>query len=462
MKKELFIHVGASKTGTTGIQEFLFLNEKKLKRVGLTVPKIGRFDKIENGIVHHPLAGWLGGDIFVDPMPLWIRVSQLPFSRVLVSSEALSWKTFSEDAEQFFTEIKKLFFDWDVKIIFYIRRQDQWIQSTYVEFVKSGKLFNGEKLDKEFCDKYSRSLAQSVFLFSKVFGDENLIVRPYERAQLKGGSIYEDFFEIFNIDIDSSYKFPRPNVNNRLSSGALEFKRIFNSICNTREDTFWVRKALSKFSEKFYENCCSSFLPINFISPEIANRIVQLNEEDYEKIARTYLNRKEGKLFLESLSESGEEPNLSIEDLAKISSYLFLIMYKSIAGIEKSIAGIEKKITELESTMFNLADILPDERGIKICIYGCGRTGMKVLEAIDNCAFVKVECFLDSFESGTFFGFKKIKIEEFAGEKIDYNYILIASCFHKEIMSILKKNGLDGKAYVPAVIASLTSVNHSV
>ena len=50
--KQIFIHVGAGKTGTSAIQEFLKLNEKKLSQKGLYMPEIGRDDS-NKFIFHH-------------------------------------------------------------------------------------------------------------------------------------------------------------------------------------------------------------------------------------------------------------------------------------------------------------------------------------------------------------------------------------------------------------------------
>ena len=83
----------------------------------------------------------------------------------------------------------------EIKVVCYVRRQDLWFESIYNERVKTCK--HGGMSFKEFlAGIQERHFAEQLDLWAEVFDQQNIIVRPYERAQLFNGNVVDDFANI--------------------------------------------------------------------------------------------------------------------------------------------------------------------------------------------------------------------------------------------------------------------------
>ncbi len=325
MTKELFIHVGAGKTGTTALQEFLRINRSKLQEKGLVLPDIGLV-KTENAIGHHKLSG-VGSHANPNVLSMWQAISKANEKKLLLTSETFHNRISQQDGVGFFTEIYNIFSGWEIRIIFYLRRQSQWQQSAYAQWVKG----NMESLTiEEHTKRYKRNLADQVFCFSDVFGQQNIIVRPYEKQQFNGGNIFSDFFQIMGLSIDDSYDFPRRNPNPRLTVEALNFKRVVNSFCNDVSEARLCLNDLLSYSD--HENAHSStniYHRHNLMSQKLQEKIEFENQGKYEIIAREFLGREDGNLFLDApefKSESRDKENRE-DECHRLYTYLFQQLY---------------------------------------------------------------------------------------------------------------------------------------
>jgi hypothetical protein len=97
----------------------------------------------------------------------------------------------------------KAHFD-DIRVVCYLRRQDLYLRSCYVQAIKSGRSSLGfhEYIEKIAIGKKYRAheYDKSLDLWASAFGVENIIVRPFERAQLHERGLVVDFCEACNID----------------------------------------------------------------------------------------------------------------------------------------------------------------------------------------------------------------------------------------------------------------------
>ena len=65
--------------------------------------------------------------------------------------------------------------------------------------------------------------------WSEQFGEDNVIVRPYEKRQLYNNDLCSDFLKnVLKIESVNRYVFPEKTSNPKLSRGALEFKNLTN------------------------------------------------------------------------------------------------------------------------------------------------------------------------------------------------------------------------------------------
>ncbi|MDD4951389.1 MAG: hypothetical protein PHV85_02450, partial [Desulfovibrionaceae bacterium] len=83
--------------------------------------------------------------------------------------------------------------------------------------------------------------------------------------------------------------------------------------------------------------------------------------------------------------------------------------------------------------------------GRRVCIYGRGRRGAELLEALGQRPGVRVGCFVDSFSSGRFMGLEVLCLKDFIAKyDPEKDCLVIASAFYPEIAMGLGKAGIAG------------------
>lgn len=313
MSKTIYIHIGAHKTGTSAIQRFLSSNRGRLSANGILYPG--------KEMAHHAMAEEFRTlslpQIMNNPKrATHTYVHEMNGSNLdifILSSE--TFERFGASAEN----LKKILIDkYKVKIIYYVRRQDDKIESvynasvknpqirskqTFSEFISQGpevslrdhfeKMQNFEEFGK--LDYYS-VLSQ----WSEAFGKENIIVRCYEKDQLPKGIFY-DFLNIFGIRPDSTYHIPENKINMSLNWDLIEVIRL----CNIRfkDDLHFHRFLLNNLAllNRDYKDGRQRLL-----SPQKRRDIITLYEESNEKVAREYLGRPDGRLFYAPMPDLNE------------------------------------------------------------------------------------------------------------------------------------------------------------
>jgi hypothetical protein len=328
MKKTVYIHTGSHKTGTTAIQTFLSENRKKLKKDGYLYP--------DHCFAHHDMARefrtlsapeirknpGLATNKYID------EINRSGLDKILLSSEGFELLT----KEQIISLKEFLPPEFHVKTIFYVRRQDEKIESSYNRSVKNPKARSCES----FSEFIIRKTAESGFgdslkpdtisspldyfshlqRWSEVFGRENIMVRCYEEEQFPKG-IYHDFLETIGLTLDDRYVIPENRINESLSWDLIEILRI----CNTQ----------FKEDIDFHTFLLENFIKINsgnrkkkqhLLSPQQRRDIIAFFEESNAKVAREYLGRSDGRLFYAPLPDLQEpwEPyeGLTLEKIVPI------------------------------------------------------------------------------------------------------------------------------------------------
>ncbi len=92
--RQIYIHIGTHKTGTTSIQSLLCRREARLQRAGIYVPKTGR--PFPNSAGHHNIGWMLRGDDRKNPtlggiQELARELAACPFQKAVISDEDLQF-----------------------------------------------------------------------------------------------------------------------------------------------------------------------------------------------------------------------------------------------------------------------------------------------------------------------------------------------------------------------------------
>ena len=354
--KTLYLHIGPPKTGTSALQVFFAENYRALKRKGILYPKTGRarvgraklagHHYMINSIARHRHAGYPPKKTFTEYIADLKKESKR-YSRVLLSSEFMYFDIDSNDLLCF----RELFSR--IVIIVYVRRQDEHLKSRYSEQVKTthDRILSVQ----EFAEYYTRSKwFHIVQQYGDLFGKENIIVRPYEKRQFQGGTIFSDFLRILDLDLEDDYILPRGIINQSLLLDDLEYKRMINTLDVGKKRTRIFMGPLIGHSHSVRMKKEHVSIDREVLSPQERLSIIERFAETNAEIAREYLGREDGRLFYDPPPDPDEpwEPyaGLSEERVVEITRFIAgdspYIIPVLKDGIIKGLASDDKKVKE--------------------------------------------------------------------------------------------------------------------
>jgi hypothetical protein len=206
----VYLHIGAPKTATSTLQSMLAGNYKQLLTQGVLYPRL-----LRHGDAHHTLVAdliqayqghtmadlWYGdrtrGDAWGD---LQREIEQHPkVEKIILSSELFFGQT--QRLEDMLADIRSRLGEHELKVVVYLRRQDQLYSSFFNQDVKGARqwahnAYQFYQTHQIFQHDYGELLG----IWSNGVGRENMLIRPYEAAQWSGGSIIEDFCSVTDIE----------------------------------------------------------------------------------------------------------------------------------------------------------------------------------------------------------------------------------------------------------------------
>lgn len=342
MTKTVYLHIGTHKTGTTAIQALLSSNEKILKKKGVLYPRSCRLTNnpdltADEAYAHHrlPLA-ILDGDETC-PGRLCREITSSPCHTAIVSSEVFM-ERFKKD-KLGFTALQALLENFRVKIIIYLRPQDTLYESIYNQQIKDSFVappFNPEDLPPYY------DYLHWIRLWGQYFGDSNVIVRPYEKAQFTGGSLFSDFLSAIGVDVRlADLATPPRGTNPRLSRDALFFKSLVNQLDVVKRFKNACNGPLLLLSQKQDPHTAAAFREHGLLTPAERWSIRQKYSEQNRRIAREYLGRRDGRLFLaeppalDDTTAPADRTGLSVESAAAIADELLRALRPDLSDNER-------------------------------------------------------------------------------------------------------------------------------
>lgn len=232
------LHIGTEKTGTTSLQQYLFANRFRLREMGICYPMAAggknhtklpvhalSDDKTDSlRMLHHVRTP---GDLanFRGQLRRDLAAECEAAETLLLSNEHCSSRLLSTDEV---ARLKDLLdrLSTDIQVVIYLRRQDDFLMSTYSTAVRCGAVERPSLPDPdEARDRYDyRHLLDR---WASVFGERAITVRIYDGRRLVGGNIVSDFCHVVGLGLSEEFANPG-EANASLGATQIEFLRQLN------------------------------------------------------------------------------------------------------------------------------------------------------------------------------------------------------------------------------------------
>jgi len=324
--RKVVLHIGMPKTGTTTIQFFLANNAEALAANGCLYPSTGQLHH-----AHHPLAallldrrpglGWVDSLVpAVDPallQQLKREIRGSACSTVVISTELFSFMRDTRKAIESFSE-------YDLRILFFIRRQDYWLESLCRQEMKTGTYSQADP--QEFIETrlWEADYLEYLERWGKYLDEAKLKVVLLDR-RLASAPVQQRFLSACDIDWSDAYSINR-DENTKLTQECLHF--LINSPQKDRIDEFHahVDEALERYSQKHPDPPEYGWL----LSPEQRRGILERVHERNALLAKRFLDDEEAKLFLDIDVDTEtpwvKYPGLTVEKAVEIGYSVMRMM----------------------------------------------------------------------------------------------------------------------------------------
>jgi len=346
MKNIIFIHIGSAKTATTSLQDFFFKNKNLLRnKYNIYYPYTPGIKNHTNLALYaspkttqdlrqrkHILTDTEYAKFEQDFRKAFIKEIKPYLTKgysILLSNEHLSTRIKTKEAIE---KLLSLFQDFEIKpiIILYLRRQEQYLFSTYSTWIKSGgiKDFDSNAYKKE---RYNYLQLINLWKSGMI---QNMVVRPFESNQWKEKNIFTDFCHNINIPNDPTFIIPSKEKKKSLDRKQLKFLSLFNQHVPAFKKKMpnTLRGNLIQILETY-----SSSDKLKLTSEE-TKKIISFFEATNSKLGTEFGNGKNQSFFSTTTSqnESNKVPELTVEEAVKISAQLWSEQQKTINRLKKN------------------------------------------------------------------------------------------------------------------------------
>lgn len=347
--KTLYFHIGSPKTGTTTIQSFCAEYRDILEQKGLCYPIMPfvyeHKSKRRNGLFLTSKYVRDGArdrerekEIFRRGLNI-IEKKFDTFDTVLLSDEGAYSMFFRR---KLYKTNGKMLVQWakdhniQLKIIIYLRSQVDYAMSWYNQLVKHSVSDALSALTwEEYLKKYKKYVALDYYsylnILSDVFGKENIIVKRFDRAFFKNGSLVDDFMDIFGIEVDDN--FPQESSGSERNFGITEnacaIKRVINTIDGIEHEE-------KQHYEQILRSCSSSSREssqYSLMSDEEAEEFMEHYKADNQKIVDEYF--KDGLPLFQKRKHKEKWSQLNKDYMDEMVRFLCLANIEANRRIDK-------------------------------------------------------------------------------------------------------------------------------
>tara|TARA_R110001592_G_scaffold12335_2_gene59059 strand:- start:9540 stop:10559 length:1020 start_codon:yes stop_codon:yes gene_type:complete len=225
--KNIYIHIGNFKTGTTAIQLYCRHHRAELAENDIYIPNKIHHEDISLGLCkRHNIAipPWYKNksSLHKTIKTLNQEVNKSKCQNILVSSEEFA----RIDSAAAISELTSFLNNYNIKIIYYVRESVEFLSSFYREVIKTAKYPPGRFID--FCDKLENTFLDQSLVYSSwknEIGSENIILRKYPHTEDHVSSFLKIINSNYQIKHTENKKHISENVNLSLATQQSETKR---------------------------------------------------------------------------------------------------------------------------------------------------------------------------------------------------------------------------------------------
>ena len=205
--RQLWIHIGTPKTGSTALQRYSWQRNKYLNSKGVSfLVRRTRASYNDMGIA---LRGHNVEDAAKIGEEIKARIAGSDADKLVISSEMLTGGDpgILRDA----IAMEETF---DTKIIAYFRRQDRYFEGNYKQKMKTGKVAPGFD---NYLAKFGTNAGQYgriIKIWENAFPEAEFVFRRFEPARFPKGDVIRDFLGLLGLDIDADDKLPSEETAN--------------------------------------------------------------------------------------------------------------------------------------------------------------------------------------------------------------------------------------------------------
>ena len=355
--KTLYIHIGTSKTGTTTIQTYCGINREQLKSKGVLFPIMPyHYDRItENRNGHFLYATIYENGVRNKEKEKQVLKQELDYivdcfkdyDNVLLSEESIWWATATRRKGLWkYLQEHSQQNNYQVKIIVYLRRQDQFMMSRYNQIINTYTGGGTQRFYEYFKDmngKYKcvMNYRQRLDYMAKFFPKENIVVKRFDRSYFYNGDLNADFLHILGVEIDDTFAELPKDENLGISVQSGELKRVLNRLGTM---TFAENQKLLQML-----NECEVLLPkreVSIMTTEHIEKFMKKFIDDNESIVVDYIG--DGKPMFNY--DYKQKPVWSYED-KNYHEEVILFFAKAIDSVYKENIQLKKENERLNNNI---------------------------------------------------------------------------------------------------------------
>lgn len=360
--KTLYLHIGTPKTATTAIQSFCIENQEILNQKGYYYPQYPyEYPNVKNSRNAHFLIAFKHNKDknrnYEESEQVWEEGFTKIYDwfenhdHVILSDEAI-WNFGYRDQSRVWRRLKEESEKggFVIKVIVYIRRQDEYLFSWWNQQIKEGmhpnSVLTWDKMveTKSYIQLDYEKMIENIAAFIQ---KENITVRLFDRNQFYGGSIYADFMNCIGLEYTDEYRVEVEMKNISLTKNNNELKRIINALPGLDDKTNRLfRKYLSELSKLNPEE-----KKTDMFSQEECDRFMEEYQAGNEKIAKEFLHTDV--LFDEKKSNEKWDPKEEqiYEDIVSLFGMMTLHLMNENAQLKKELKMQKQSLEKLKSQL---------------------------------------------------------------------------------------------------------------